>query len=90
MSDEQNRAHSLILEQRKHLSLTGVCDVKSFDDDMVLMDTVMGELTVKGEGLHILGFNRETGDWSLEGAVFLLGYNDTGKKDSSFLGRLFK
>ena len=89
MSDEKGRAHSLIIKKKKKLLLTGVSDVKSFDDDAVVMDTVMGELTVKGEKLHILGFNRETGDLTLEGAVWLLGYND-GKKDSSFFGRLFK
>ena len=90
MSDEKQRAHSLILENRKALHLSGVEDVKSFDETAVIMDTVQGELTVKGNGLHILGFNRETGDLAMEGSVFLLGYNDTQKKDRSFFGRILR
>ena len=59
-----------------------------FDDETVILDTALGNLTVKGENLHIINFDTKTGDFSLEGKVIAVAY--TQKQGSSFLGRLFK
>lgn len=90
MIDDTKANHSLILDSRSALHISGVCDVSSFDENVVVMETVQGGLTVKGQGLHISGFNKETGDLSMEGSVYLLGYTDNTKKDSSLIRRLFK
>ncbi len=91
MPDEiKNQTHSLIMQERKKLILSGVCDVCSFDERMIIADTVMGELTVKGEGLHIAGFNRETGDMSVDGRVVALAYTNDSTQKGSFLSRVFK
>ena len=42
---------NLILENRNKLSISGVKDVMSFDDQVVIMETELGLLTVKGENL---------------------------------------
>lgn len=47
------QAHRLLLEQRKTLSLGGVQDVKSFDENEVLLVTVCGVLTIRGKELHV-------------------------------------
>ena len=44
---------NLILENREKLSVSGVLDVLSFDDQVVIMDTELGMLTVKGDNLRI-------------------------------------
>lgn len=44
---------NLILENRNKLSVSGVKDVLSFDDQVVIMETELGLLTVKGENLRI-------------------------------------
>ena len=46
-------AHNLILEERGNLTITGVEDVDSFDEETVVVYTGLGELTVRGSGLHI-------------------------------------
>ena len=53
MINEQNfqnneKIQNLILENRKKLSISGVSDVLSFDDQIVILDTNLGLLTVKG------------------------------------------
>ena len=47
------RTHSLQMENRERLRLTGVSDVSGFDENLIALTTDMGELLVRGEGLHI-------------------------------------
>ena len=54
--------HNIIIEDRKKLTLSGVKDVISFDDETLLLETVLGRLTVKGAGLHIVNFDTASGD----------------------------
>ena len=44
---------NLILENREKLSISGVLDVLSFDDQVVIIETELGLLTIKGENLKI-------------------------------------
>lgn len=54
--------HNIIIEDRKKLTLSGVKDVISFDDETLLLETALGRLTVKGAGLHIVNFDTASGD----------------------------
>lgn len=94
MQDEKRTVklpHNVIMEDRKKLTVSGVSDVDSFDDNTVVIYTDMGELTVKGDGLHISGLNIETGDLSLTGNIYGLMYTDDNRrKGGSFLSRLLK
>ena len=46
------KSHSLELDKRERLSLSGVEDVMGFDESMVVLQTGLGRLSVRGEGLH--------------------------------------
>ena len=81
--------HQLIMQDRKLLELTGVSDVDSFDENTVTAYTSLGELTVRGRGLHIRQLNLEGGSLSLEGQVDSLTYSDT-VRNGGFFGRLFR
>ena len=48
-----NIIQNLVLENRNKLSISGVKDVLSFDDQVVIMETELGLLTIKGENLKI-------------------------------------
>ena len=48
-----NSVQNLILENREKLSISGVLDVLSFDDQIVILETELGMLTIKGEDLRI-------------------------------------
>ncbi len=82
--------HQLILEDRRALTVSGVSDVDSFDEVTVTVYTDMGELTVKGEGLHINRLNIETGELTLEGSIQSLTYAEVPSRSGGFFGRLFK
>ena len=62
--------HNIIIEDRKKLTLSGVKDVISFDDETLLLETALGRLTVKGAGLHIVNFDTASGDLFAEGKIY--------------------
>lgn len=81
--------HSVIAEGRKKLSISGVKDVLSFDEETIQLDTVQGRMTIKGEGLHIQSFHTESGDLSAEGRLHALVYI-SDERSGGFLARLFR
>ncbi|MCI8497621.1 MAG: sporulation protein YabP [Clostridiales bacterium] len=83
--------HNVILEDRKALTVSGVSDVDSFDDQTVVIFTDMGELTVRGSGLHISKLSVETGELTMEGSISQLSYSDDQPHSGGgLLSRLFK
>ncbi|MBE7024580.1 MAG: sporulation protein YabP [Ruminococcaceae bacterium] len=85
--------HNVILENRKRLTLSGIEDVDSFDEETIVLFADSGSLTVKGTGLHINKLSVETGEVSIEGEVDSLVYTDgeSGKtRGMGFLARLFR
>lgn len=87
-----NTVQNVILENREKLSISGVIDVLSFDDQVVILDTELGMLTVKGENIRINKLSLDTSDVIIEGDIGNINYNDKGtdKKDNSFLNKIFK
>ncbi len=83
---------NLVLENRSKLSISGVLDVLSFDDQVVILETDLGLLTVKGENLRINKLSIDTSEVIVEGDISSLAYSDKelDKKGSSFLGKIFK
>ncbi|HJA48694.1 MAG TPA: sporulation protein YabP [Candidatus Agathobaculum intestinipullorum] len=81
--------HNIILEERGKLSVSGVVDVQSFDEEQVLLETVRGMLLVRGQGLHIERLQLEAGELLVQGEVSLLEYDDSVQPRGSLLGRLF-
>lgn len=81
--------HTLILEERSSLRISGVKDIGSFSDARVILDTAMGELTIKGQDLHIIGLDPETGDFSMTGKIRSLLYSSFSSREN-MIGRLFR
>lgn len=82
--------HNLILEDRKHLMVSGVSDIDSFDEETVVIYTQMGELTIKGSDLHINALNIDTGELTVEGNMYSFVYSDVDKSKGSFFSKIFK
>ncbi len=83
--------HTIILENRKSLSIGGVTDVDSFDEREIRLYTKLGELTVTGRDLHINAVSIETGNMTVEGDIWSLQYGDRDKQNAvSLLGKLFR
>ena len=84
------RPNNIILENRKKLSVSGVKDVGSFDEHTVVAFTDLGELTVKGEKLHIETPSPETGALAIPGNVNGFVYTDDRGRKGGFFGRILK
>lgn len=83
------RAHNVILEGRKRLSVSGVSDVESFDDTEIVAYTSGGNLIIRGSELHIDRLDLENGDLNVTGLVSDLSYEEIAKT-SSLWSRIFK
>ena len=87
-----NVIQNLVLENREKLSISGVLDVLSFDDQVVIVETKLGLLTVKGDNLRINKLSIDTSEVVVEGEIYNLAYSekDLDKKTSGLLGKIFK
>ena len=88
---EQNvrRPHILTLDNRKNLSLTGVCDVVGFDEETVNLTTTLGTLIVKGVNLHIQKLSLDTSEVEIDGEIYGFQYIESAEK-KSFFSKLLK
>ncbi|MBR1560636.1 MAG: sporulation protein YabP [Clostridia bacterium] len=83
------RAHWVELKDRKKLNITGVEDVDCFNEQIVVLQTPLGTLTVTGAGLNVSQLDLEAGKVALEGEVDALEYTG-GRRKGGVLGRLFR
>ena len=91
-SGNVNVIQNLILENREKLSISGVLDVLSFDDQIVIVETELGLLTIKGTNLRINKLSIDTSEIIVEGEIYNLAYseNDLEKKTSGIFNKIFK
>lgn len=82
------KAHHVIMEERSKLSITGVEDVSSFDEDEIIMRTSQGDLIVRGSGLHIGKLTLDSGEVSIDGMVTELCYQEV-RQAGGLWSRLF-
>ncbi|EMS70205.1 sporulation protein YabP [Ruminiclostridium cellobioparum] len=82
---------TLILENRERLSVSGVVDVESFNEESIIAVTDIGVLVIRGADLHINKLNLDSNELVVEGDIFSLEYNDgENTKSKSFFGKMFK
>ena len=85
------KVHRLRLDDRKKLSLEGICDVIGFDDRTVQLVTVRGALTVEGKDLKISDLSLEKGIAEISGDIGAILYlEDTKKEKGGFFSGLFR
>lgn len=68
--------HAVRMENREKLLIEGVRDVAGFDENMVVLSTGLGDLNVRGEGLHIEKIDLEAGRLELRGKLSELSYDE--------------
>lgn len=87
-----NIMQNLLIENRNKLNISGVLDVLSFDDQIVIVETELGLLTVKGDNLRINKLSIDTSEVIVEGDIISLIYSqkELDKKGEGFLSKIFK
>ena len=82
------RSHTMNMENREKLSMSGVEDVTGFDENVVVLTTARGELSIRGSALHRERIDLDAGELELRGSIRELSY-DEPRPASSLWQRLF-
>ncbi len=85
-----SQPHSLVLEDRKHMTLSGVRDVESFDEQNIIAVTCMGEITISGSSLKINRFSNDVGELAVDGEICAVSYSDNVQTEGGFFRRIFR
>lgn len=72
--------HKLTLNERSTLTMTGVTDVVSFDENTVVLHTELGTLVVQGRALQLKTLSVDGGQVAVEGTVSALQYEEPREK----------
>ncbi len=89
ISREERRPHSLRLDERQRLSVSGVEEVVSFDEENLTVKTAQGLLTIRGGGLKVDKLEKTSGELTASGNVTELAYEEAGP-GTGLLARLFR
>ena len=86
MQEQGISKHSVNIEQRKLITVSGVESVTAFSEVKIVLALLGNErLQIVGSGLKITGFSKTSGSFTAEGEFMGLSYG--GK---SFAARIFK
>ena len=85
---EQQLPHSLSLNERRKLSVTGVTGVVRFEDTAVVLKTSLGTLIIQGRQLQLKTLSVDGGQVAVEGTVSALGYEEP-RQSGGWMRRLF-
>ena len=89
---KRDTRHKVILEDRERMSITGILDVLSFDEESIIAETEKGMLILRGSNIHVGKLNLDDGEVTVDGMIDNIEYSEGGitKGKNSFLNRIFK
>ena len=69
LSRQSEETHSIYLEGRSHVRITGVIDVESFHEEEATIRTTAGTLTLGGENMKLGKLDPDAGQVLLDGSA---------------------
>lgn len=87
------KAHKIVINNRKTSVVTGVLDVLSFDLSEILLETEQGMLMVKGNDMHVNRLSLEKGEVDLSGKIDSISYSEVhakAKQGENIIAKLFR
>ena len=81
------QAHSIVLDAKRHLRITGVKEVESFHEDEACVVTLAGSLFIFGSDLHLSRLNPDDGQVLIDGDIQSLEYEPPPKERKGFFQR---
>lgn len=91
---EAGGTHQIVVTNRELVSIKGVLQVESFDDEEIVLDTEYGTLTLRGEDLKIKQLDVQGGNFNVEGTIGSIQYSAgsrfRNKSSKGWLDRLFR
>ena len=92
MAEQKNGLHSLVMENRRRLVISGVKEVEGFTETEVRLYTDMGQITVKGRNMKVNQVSTETGELIMNGDLInSIVYSEKPKRTpNNFITKLFR
>ena len=90
MIEVPNLTHVIKLNERKNIIISGIKKINNFDDKEFNLESIMGNIIIKGENLEMLKLDTIEGNVSIKGKINNVSYTDTIEKENSILMKLFK
>lgn len=82
---------NVLIEDRNKVTITGVEQVESFNDNTIVLKTVKGGMIIKGEGLNVGKLNLDDGNVKIDGVINGINYMDKGiSQKGKIVGKIFK
>lgn len=85
--DRMQLPHKLTLNERRQLSMTGVTEVVSFDENAVVLCTELGRLTIHGSQLQLRQLALDGGQVAVDGTISAIVYEEP-RQNGGWLRRL--
>ena len=82
--------HGLTLANRSHAEITGVTDVDCFNEQLVVLMTTLGTMTISGSGLNLSHMNKEEGRIIIDGEFDSIEYSGKARGKGGFLSKLLR
>lgn len=91
MANENSVIQNIILENREKLSITGVTDILTFDEDEIVLDTDNGILEIMGSNLKVEKLSLDSGEILARGFINSVNYaGEKQEKNGGFLKSIFR
>ena len=84
------RNQNIVLEDREKVTVTGVEQVESYNDNTIILNTIKGGINIKGEDLNISKLNLDEGSVKINGKISGINYSNKDFKPKNIVGKLFK
>ena len=85
--------HTVNIIKRSNINISGVKKIENFNDKEFLLETIMGEMCIRGLNLEIIKLDTYQGDVSIKGKIDSIMYKsdkDKKNKEESIFSKLFK
>ena len=88
--DVPSFTHVVKLNDRKNIIISGIKKIINFDDKEFNLESIMGNIIIKGENLEIIKLDTIDGNVSIKGKINSFSYNEISQIENSLLVKLFK
>lgn len=90
MSESSVNLHNVIINTRSEMTVNGIIDVKSFDENLIVAKTEEEALSIRGENLHIDKLDLDSGRLEISGRIDQLTYSKAYITNETIWEKLFK
>ena len=82
---------NILVENRSKVTITGVEQVESFNENTIVLITIKGGIIIKGEGLNVGKLNIDDGNIKIDGIINGITYSDKNlSQKGNIIGKIFK